>query len=171
MAAAKKTKKKAASGPAKGGTQARRVPPGIYRAGIITTYVERAGDTHALCWALEIDGPLGARGALLKRSRLEHPEDGLALRRELAVLGVNLVSWRGLDLARPQLNNVQAFVEVLPCALEGEDRVHILQRATTHELALPDEWTLTEGERVAREAGVDFSFDTSPMAAELSAEG
>ena len=171
MSATKKTKKKAATGGTKRPTQARRVPPGIYRVCIITTYVERAGDMPALCWALEVVGPLGARGALLKRSRLEHPEDGLALRRELAVLGVNLVSWRGLDLARPQLNNVHAFVEVLPCALEGEDRVHILQRATAHELALPDEWTLTEEERAAREAEVDFSFDTSPMAGELSAEG
>lgn len=169
--AAKNNTKKAAAAEAKGPAQARRVPPGIYRACIITTYVERAGDMPALCWALEVEGPLGARGALLKRSRLEHPEDGLALRRELAVLGVNLVSWRGLDLARPQLVNVHAFVEVLPCALEGEDRVHILQRATTHELALPDEWTLTEAEREARAAEVDFSFDTAAMAGELSAEG
>lgn len=152
-------------------TQTMRVRPGIYRVCILMTYVEWVKDTPALCWALDILGPLGTCGGLLKRSRLDHSEDGVALRREFAVLGINLVSWRGLDLAHGQLANRQAFVEVLPCALAGEDRVHILQRATTHDCALPDDWTLTDAEMIAREAELDFSFDTTPMMAELYAAG
>lgn len=172
MTTAKNRKKKARTKSDEGAAQGpQRVAPGIYRANILTTYVEHLGDILSLTWALDVQGPLGARGGLLKRSRIESSEDGLALRRELAVLGVNLVTWRGLDLVHGQLANRQAFVEVLPCALAGEDRVHILQRATTHDCALPDDWTLTDAEMIAREAELDFSFDTTPMMAELYAAG
>lgn len=168
MASQRKSKKKAV--PERAQPILRRIPQGIYRVCIVTTYIERLGEGMALAWALQITAPLGVQGGLLKRSRLETPEDGQTLRRELAVLGVNLVSWRGLDLARPKLHNVHAFVEVLPCALEGEDRVHILQRATTHELAPPDESTMTDDERAARAAEADFSFDAGVLSAALFAE-
>lgn len=134
------------------------VPPGIYRVAVVGTLVERTDDGMDLLWEMVVTGPLGKRGRVAKRSRVATPEDAQALRREFAVLGVPLGTWRGLDRAREALVNEEAFVEVLPSSEPEWGRVQILQRATTHELAAPGEHGLTGWETAARQADLDFHF-------------